>query len=124
MPKTSMNIWGKQFKLDIIYDVYEDEKILPIQEEALKKITSNSKAIDATLPRVKKYCLESELIGNVTAIDNIFNYVKPKALYIKRSKTSRIAALICDYKLDTDHGMAIVFKNEKFSEIGSQDIIA
>lgn len=124
MPKTFMKIWGRKFKLNVVYDVYEGEQILQIQEEALEKITSDSSSIDATLPKVKKYCLKSEQIGDVVEIKNIFKYVKPKALFVKRDKKNRIVALICDYKLDPDHGMAIVFKNEKLSEIGPQDIIA
>ena len=36
---------------------------------------------------------------------------------------SRVVAIMCNYKFDMEHGIAIVFKNEMFSKIVSQDII-
>ena len=57
-------------------------------------------------------------------ISNIFKYVKPKAIYIKRdSVDERRVAIICSYRFNPDDGMAIVFKNEAFFQIGSENII-
>lgn len=123
MHKVNMKIWGKSHHLNVIYDRYAGEEVLPIQEDALSRITNNTDAIDKALPKVKDYCLKSEYKGNLTANDSIFKYVKPKSLYVKRTKKDRIVALLCDYKFDLEHGLAIVFKNEKLKEIGEGDII-
>ena len=33
------------------------------------------------------------------------------------------SAIMCNYKFDMENGIAVVFENEKFSDIGKQDII-
>ena len=55
-------------------------------------------------------------------IDNIFKYVIPKRIFIPRTD-KKIMAILCDYKFDMENGIAVVFENEKFKEIGVQDII-
>ena len=59
-----------------------------------------------------------------TVITNIFKYVKPKSIYIERSSNDeRKIGILCAYKFNPDDGMAIVFKNETFFMIGTEDII-
>lgn len=47
----------------------------------------------------------------------------PKYLFIPQDKYTRIVAIMCNYKFDSDNGIAVVFKNEKFDTVGNQDII-
>lgn len=122
MTKTSIKIWGRKLRIDVIFDHYEGEDILPIQEEAIEKFLENIKVVDESEPKVKKYCLKSDQIED-DKIDNIFKYVKPKALVAMRSKKDRVVVLLCDYKLDLEHGLAIEFKNEKFRRIGNSEIV-
>ncbi|MCM1539584.1 MAG: hypothetical protein NC254_14450 [bacterium] len=56
-------------------------------------------------------------------VDNIFKYVMPIKRYVLRTGKDRSIAILCDYKFDIEHGIAVVFKNEKFFRIGSQDIV-
>lgn len=125
MTKT-MIIWDRKFNIDIVYDVYSGEEILPYQKMALETFLRNYKSlVDSTLEDVKNYCLENneKEIGQ-KAIDNIFKYVIPKALFVKRTKQKKqIVALLCDYKFNPDDGLAIVFENNQMSEIGTQNII-
>ena len=124
MNKIKINIWGRDFELEVKYDCYNDEKILPIQKDALKVFLSNTNSIISVKEDVEKYCLANSF-GKIEtdAIDNIFKYVIPKYLYIKRSKEKRVIAIMCNYKFDMEHGIALVFENEKLCEIGNQDII-
>ena len=122
MPKTNITIWGRVLSVDVIFDHYENEEILPIQEKAIEKILENTKVIDDAEPKVKKYCLKSDLIEE-KSIENIFRYVKPKALIAVRSKMDRVVVLLCDYKLDPEHGLAVEFKNEKYKRIGNSEIV-
>ena len=88
-------------------------------------IEKASSLLDAALPKVKQYCLEvnrHEIPEDKIA--NIFKYVKPKTLFIKRTTESiRKVAVICAYKFNPDDGLAIVFENEEISDIGTENII-
>lgn len=54
---------------------------------------------------------------------NIFKYVVPKAIFIKRDHQKHIFALMCHFKLDMEHGLALVFQENKLVKIGAEDII-
>ena len=125
MNKEKISIWGREFEIEIVYDCYEGELVLPAQEEALKRILENIEVINNAKAELEAYCLKenSPEIGS-ERIDNIFRYVIPKALFIQRPvDDKRIVGLMCEYKFDEENGIAIVFKNEVLNEIGSQNII-
>ncbi len=125
MNKEKISIWGREFEIEIVYDCYEGELVLPAQEEALKRILENIEVINNAKAELEAYCLKenSPEIGS-EKIDNIFRYVIPKALFIQRPvDDKRIVGLMCEYKFDEENGIAIVFKNEVLNEIGSQNII-
>ena len=56
-------------------------------------------------------------------IENIFRYVMPKSIFVPHSKSHQIAAILCNYKFDAEHGVAVVFENGHFKKIGTQDIV-
>ena len=91
--------------------------------------------MNATFNRLRDYIIEdSEYIdpdNKIDSIDDIFEYINPKTLFIPRimykpkelnGEKNRYAAILFDYTLD-EHGIALVFKNERLMSIGSQDII-
>ena len=126
MTKVSLDIWGRAFELEIVYDVYQDEEVLKEQVIAYERFIANAPhLLEEAECEVKKYCMrvnKEDILEN--EISNIFKYVKPKALYIKRnSGVDRIVALLCDYRFNPDDGIAIVFKNEAYFAIGTQNII-
>ena len=41
---------------------------------------------------------------------------------IARNCNKRAIAVMCNYKFDMEHGIAIVYENEEFKEVGPQDI--
>ena len=104
MNKINLNIWGRDFELGIEYDYYTGEEILPIQKEALKSFVSDRESISSAKCVVEKYCLSNnpEEYGT-DHIDNIFKYIIPKYLYVKRNEKKRVIALMCDYKFDMEH---------------------
>ena len=116
-------IWNREFDLRVIFDSY-DEKVLPIQEQALEAFLKSENTIQESKQQLEKYILNdeyAEIEGN--SIDNIFKYVIPTDIYIPRTPETRTVALLCDYRFDEEHGIAIVFENEQFEEIGEQDIV-
>ena len=116
-----ITIWGRNFELKVIYDCYSGEAVLDEQEYALKAFINDRKLIESSKKEVEKYCLlqNKEEIGS-DEIDNIFKYVMPECIFVKRD--GRVA-IMCRYKFDAEHGIAVVFKNGKLNRIGSQDII-
>lgn len=119
----TLNVWGRNFKLEIIYDVFTGEEVLDEQIAALSEFLKKKDVLLQDPTPVKEYCISDrgEEVGG--SIDNIFKYVIPTSLYIKRETKNRVVALLCNYKFDIEHGLAIVFENEKLKEIGNQDII-
>ena len=116
-------IWNREFDLRVVFDSY-DEEVLPIQEQALEAFLKSENTIQESKQQLEKYILNdeyAEIEGN--SIDNIFKYVIPTDIYIPRTSETRTVALLCDYRFDEEHGLAIVFENEHFKEIGEQDIV-
>lgn len=124
MNNIRLNIWGRVFELNIEYDCYSDEKILQTQRDAINSFVNNQNIIQDCLNDVKQYCQNRNTEKTeLKDIENIFKFVVPKYIYIKRNEEKRIVALMCNYKFDIENGIAIVFENEKLKDIGIQDII-
>lgn len=116
-------IWNREFDLRVVFDSY-DEEVLPIQKQALEAFLKAENTIQESKQQLEKYILNdeyAEIEGN--SIDNIFKYVIPTDIYIPRTPETRTVALLCDYRFDEEHGLAIIFENEQFKEIGEQDIV-
>ena len=119
-----LSVWGREFELEVVFDRYKGEENLKHQEDALENFLALSHLTDTAKDEVEKYCLDmdSEEIG--THIENIFKYVIPAFIFIKRTKDEkRVVSLMCNYRFDVEHGIAIVFENEKFSFVGNQQSI-
>lgn len=124
MNKEKITIWSREFDMEVKYDCYAGEEVQQNQRDAIEAFLKSGPAIEASLNQVKQYCLKNNKadIGSDN-IDNIFKYVAPKYLYVIRNKEKHVVAIMCNYKFDTENGIAVVFENEKFSKIGMQDII-
>lgn len=124
MSKEKITIWNREFDMDVKYDCYSGEEVLQIQKDAIATFLKSGASIDAALDQVKQYCLKnnSAEIGSDN-IENIFKYVAPKYLYVARNREKHVVAIMCNYKFDSENGIAVVFENEKFNKIGMQDII-
>ena len=92
--------------------------------DALDKFISNDKWIANAKKDVEKHCKKQVLRddGNQKK-DNIFSYIKPEAVFIKRDKTKPRVALMCKYRYDPEHGLAVVFDTNGKVTVGTQDII-
>jgi len=116
-----INIWQRDFDIELVYDIFPGETASKEQEDAFSKFISNKKQISDSLVDIEKYCLEENgrEIGTDT-IDNIFKYVVPESIFVKRD--GRVA-IMCKYRFDLEHGIAIVFREGKLEQIGKQDIV-
>ena len=124
MTNTNIEIWGRKFNLKIEYDCCEGDDILPTQVTAIENLREAKSAIFDAKEKVEAYCLSKNHyeIG-ADHIENIFKYVMPKYLFVRRTEAKRIVAIMCNYRFDTENGIAVVFENEKLIQVGNQDII-
>jgi hypothetical protein len=121
----SLKIWGKSLTLKIEFDIYKGEEVTSTQENARDLFLKNAeKLINDCKTDVEKYCLKQNKNDINDDIDNILKYVKPKSIFIKRTENNdRVVAVLCSYKFNPDDGIAIIFKNENFLKIGTENII-
>lgn len=118
-----ITIYGRKFELDIHYRKYTGQEVLKSQYDAIAKFKHAN--IDSSLDKVKKFIIEDSkdyYDEPIESIDNIFKYIKPRYLFVPRDDKG-IVAIMCDYKVDEEHGLAIVFKNGSYMNVGTQDII-
>ena len=122
-----MSTWGKEITLEVRFDLLDDERVTSRQAYALGAIFVSWGAVNAALDAVKSYCLEND--GNMLAsecgtarIDDIFDVVEPYSLFVVRDDSKRSVELMCHYRLDPEHGLALLFENERLTKIGPEDI--
>ena len=127
MSRIVMSTWGKEITLEVRFDLLDDERVTSRQAYALGAIFVLWGAVNAALDAVKSYCLEND--GNMLAsecgtarIDDIFDVVEPYSLFVVRNDSKRSVALMCHYRLDPEHGLSLLFENERLTKIGPEDI--
>ena len=117
-------IWGRSFTLPIEYDCYEGEEVTKAQIRALKHFKTHTEWIKQSKSIVENYCREQVKSDDEnTKKDNIFSYIKPECLFVKRDKVNPRIALMCKYRYDLEHGLAVVFSAEGKVTVGMQDLI-
>lgn len=123
MNKINIKIWGRDFELPLSIKTFDGKQPTDIQHQAIESFMQSQKAIDGSQENVEKYILENSVDGNnIDKVDNIFKYVMPKCIYVPKDK-NRVIAILCYYKFDMEHGLSVVFENEKFKSVGSEDEI-
>jgi hypothetical protein len=124
MSKSKITIWGRDLELDIIFDCYEGEDVLDTQRDALSKFLDAQEAVTTSENAVKQYCVkrsEGKIVGETT---DIFKCLRPESLYVqRRNDEKRVVGILCEFAFDPELGAAIVFENEKYKEVGPQNII-
>lgn len=120
--KVKLVIWGREFEINIVFQNFPGEEVTSNQEKVIGTLSTFD--FETTLRPLKEYIMKynAEDVG-CSEITNIFKYVIPKSVLIPREKEKRVVALMCNYKFDMEHGLAIVFENEQFKTVGPQDII-
>ena len=128
MSRIVMSTWGKEITLEVRFDLLDDERVTSKQAYALGAIFVLWGAVNGALDALRSYCLEND--GDMLAsecgtarIDDIFDVVEPYSLFVVRDDSKRSVALMCHYRLDPEHGLALLFENERLTKIGPEDIV-
>ena len=116
-------IWGRDFSVPVDYNCYAGETLLPEQTEAIKTFLDCPLWLENAKNSVEQYCHEQVMRDTENSKkENIFSYIKPKGFFVKREKKPRIA-LMCKYRYDIEHGLAVIFAADGSVTVGPQDII-
>ena len=117
-------IWGREFSLPVEFDCYKGEKVTKEQMSALEVFISQEKWLEDSKKDVEIFCREKVLEDTENQKrDNIFSYVKPESIFVKRDKENPRVAIMCKYRYDPEHGLAVVFSYDGKVTVGIQDII-
>ena len=119
MNKIDINIWNRDFSLTIALQEYPGIEVTSKQVETLDSVGT----IDfmPALNAAKGYVRErngKEL--SEPEITNIFRYIMPNHFYIPR-RPDGLVILMCDYRFDPEHGLAVVFADGQFKKVCTED---
>lgn len=122
MNKVNVQIWGRDFELGISYQNYPGEDITENQLKTLTEVPAvNYDAAKAGVEGYIRKFFASELRDD--NLDNIFRFVMPKSVLIPRTETSGTFAIMCNFKLDMEHGIAVIYEDGEYKTAGPQDLI-
>ena len=123
MRNVTTSVCGRKFKLDVIFDKFDNEDVLPEQKAAANKFLRRNFILKSKedTEHVKNY-IKSASDGQISEVDNIFKYIMPKDIYIPRNKQGQVA-IMCDSKFDPEHGISIIYENNKIKDIVQQDAV-
>lgn len=123
MNNKKARIWGRDFELRIVYQNFPGEDVTLAQEKSTASIdeTDYCSALDMVKQYIKKW--NADELREDTDISNIFRYVIPKSFLIPRKDDKATFAVMCNYKFDMEHGIAVLFENGKCKEVGPQDLV-
>lgn len=120
MSKSVLKIWGREFELNVAYECYPGEEVLDTQRAEFELLKTTD-VVDSALESVKEYVIKTAGEQIEAPIENIFKYVMPKSVFVPHNKKSPSVAIMCNYKFDMEHGIAVVFENGKYKEVGIQN---
>ena len=122
MSKVKVRIWNRDFELNVSYQNFPGEEITEDQQKSLAAVpfVAYSPARVGVESYIKKYF--NDMLGNDN-LDNIFRFVMPKSVLIPRTEGTCLFAIMCNFKFDMEHGIAIIFENGIFKAAGPQDLI-
>lgn len=119
-----ITIWDRQFTLPVEYEYYSEETITEQQQQAVESFIAHPEWIIKAKSIIEQYCFESVMEDEENSKkNNVFSYVKPEYLFVKRDKKNPRTALMCKYRYDLEHGLAIIFSSDGNIVVGSQDMI-
>lgn len=119
-----ITIWGRVFVLPIEYNCYDGEVVLEVQVAALETFLTHKEWIEKAKGCVEDHCRDDVMDDESNnKKDNIFSYIKPECIFIKHESSRPRVAIMCKYRYDLEHGLAVVFSSDGKVTVGMQDII-
>lgn len=122
MSKVKLNIWGRPFELSVVYDKCSGEEILDSQKAAVQTFL-DAAPYDQAKGKIEKYVVQHSNGLLQDTIDNLFKYIMPKTIYVLRNSKLGDVAILCNFKFDMEHGLALIFNKGTLKSIDAQDAV-
>ena len=123
MTNIDINIWGRIFTCRVKYRCHNGETVTQEQINTFNKFIKQTKAIEVAKYKVESFCRNQVLMDDKNKKkDNIFSYIMPDYIFVDREIEPHVA-IMCNYRYDPEHGLAIVFDANGNVTVGTQDII-
>lgn len=117
------NLWGSEVELEVYFEKLDYDEPTAVQLDALSRVDAIWPHVDDAIPSIVDYSKNVALeIGRQFDVDAWRGLVHPTTLFVAQ-EDMRVAAILCEFDLDPEHGLAAVFENEQFVAVGSQDIV-
>ena len=122
--EVNITIWGRDFELPVRFDCFENETITAKQKQALETLLLSSYLIENSKQKVENYCKEQVDSDDAnTQKSNIFSYIKPLYIYVTRDEPHAKVSIMCNYRYDLEHGLAVTFLQDRSIIVSDQDSI-
>lgn len=119
-----MIIWHRKFTLEVNYDLYPGEAVTESQINLLNYFLKNKNILVKAKKEIKRYCdLAINADEDNRKKEDIFDYIMPDYIFVKHDDIKPRLALMCKYKYDPEHGLAIIYEKDGTISIGPQDEI-
>jgi hypothetical protein len=118
-------VWGTVSNLPIEFSSSVAPNYLSVAEESVRQFANNSSAItEGTRTAVESYIKKTAFAIGISTPGFLTDCVKPHMLLVRVDDDGCVSiALLCGFKYDPEHDIAIVFRNQELVEVGSQDIV-
>lgn len=124
--RRTVEVWGRKFEIDVIFDCYQGETVDEIQLQAFQEFMDSwEERMKDAYDAFEDYCVREyrEEIGG-TKFDNIFRFLIPRLLFIQKSPDgSKTVGFECYFKPDLENNLAARFVNGQIAEVGPEQII-
>lgn len=122
--KLKITLFGNSFYLKIVYDCYTGEKITAEQKTAADLFTKHLSKIKNAEDKTIEYCrnilYEIDLHADKK---EIVSSIIPEYLFVKRDDENCRVAIRCNFNLDPENDLAIVFDTTGNVTVGPQSMI-
>lgn len=117
------NLWGSEVELDVYFEQLDFEEPTDAQLDAFSRVDAIWPHADDAIPCIVEYLKKEAVeIGAHFEEDSWRSLVHPTTLFVAESD-DRTVAILCEFDFDSEHGLAVVFEDEQFTAVGSQDIV-
>ena len=127
--KLEFSLFGRKQKLDVIASGFYNDGKLTSGQKKVKASLKNVK-FNSALGPLRKYIQDNdsdylkEYDPSDHKIKNPYRYVKPKDIYISSDLAKKNSfAMLCNYRFDPEHGIAIIYENGKCKHVVHQDYV-
>lgn len=118
-----VSLWGSEVELEVYFEQLDYDEPTDVQTDAFSRVGAMWQHTDDAIPSIVEYAKNEAMeIGTHFEEKTWRSLVHPATLFIAESD-NRTVAILCEFDLDPEHGLAVVFEGEQFAAVGSQDIV-